>query len=61
MREKHKNQGNAIQPSVLEYIHEHVSSFPAHIAQYTSTPVTYLDAELSVTTIYNLFVENTLT
>lgn len=56
MRGKHGNRGNAIPASILVKINEHVNSFPKHTSHYSSTPVKYLDAQLNVTKMYELFI-----
>lgn len=56
-RGKHENRGNAIPASILVKIHEHIDLFPKHISHYTSTPVTYLDAQLNVAKMHELFIE----
>lgn len=57
MRGKHPNRVNAIPPEILILIQEHISSFPTKITHYTPMPVVYLDAELSVKKMYDLFVD----
>lgn len=55
-RGKHDNRGNAIPLETNIKIREHIESFPKHIAHYTSTPVTYLAADLNVKKMHELFI-----
>lgn len=56
MRGKYRNRPNAIPPEVLLHIHEQISSFPTKITYYTPIPALYLDAELLVRQMYDLFL-----
>lgn len=58
MREKHKNRGNILDPAINCKIHEHISSFPTKQAHYTSTPIIYLEAHLTIKKMHELFIVN---
>lgn len=47
--------GNKISEETREYIHNHISSFPTHLSHYTGTPTKYLDPNLSIMTMFELF------
>ena len=57
MRGKHVNRGNTLDPVVLNKIDEHISSFPTKVSHYTSHPITYLQADLTVKKMHELFTE----
>lgn len=49
--------GNKISEEVREHVQNHISSFPTHLSHYTGTPTKYLDPDLSVMTMFELFKE----
>lgn len=49
--------GNAISPEVLQKIHDHIASFPTHLSHYTGEPTRYLDPNLNVMTMFDLFTK----
>lgn len=56
-RGKHGKRAN-VKPAFIDaLINDHIKSFPTHVAHYTSKPVTYLDAELTVSSMHKLFLE----
>lgn len=57
MRGKHRNRGNTIDSTILDQISEHISSFPKKESHYTSVPVTYLEAGLTVRKMHELFLQ----
>ena len=36
--------------------HKYISSFPTQCTHYTEKPINYLDAQLSVKTVYDMFM-----
>lgn len=53
---KHGKRAN-VKPAFIDaLINDHIKSFPTHAAYYTSKPVTYLDAELTVSSMHNLIM-----
>lgn len=56
-RGKHVNRGNVLPAVVNAMISDHVKCFPTYVSHYTSKPVTYLDAELTVSKMHMLFLE----
>lgn len=49
--------GKKISEEIREHVHNHISSFPTHLSHYTGTPTKYLDPDLSVMTMFELFKE----
>lgn len=58
MRGKHKNRGSIVDPEINCKIHHHISSFPTKQAHYTSTPIIYLEAHLTVKKMHEVFIVN---
>lgn len=56
-RGKHEIRGNAIDPTIRAKISEHIASFPKKVSHYSSVPISYLEAGLTVRKMYQLFLE----
>lgn len=56
-RGKHKIRGNSIGPTVRAKISGHITSFPKKESHYTTVPVIYLEAGLTVRKMHELFLE----
>lgn len=54
-RGKHGNRGNAIPPSLLRTIDDHIASFPCKESHYCSKLIKYLAADLDIKTLHELF------
>lgn len=56
-RGKHSNRPHVKPISVNSDIHDHIKSFPTYTTRYGSKPITYLNAELTVTKMHSLFLQ----
>ncbi|CAH1988271.1 unnamed protein product [Acanthoscelides obtectus] len=57
LRGTHNNRPHTLQPQVTSKIHHHIESFPRRTSHYSSKEIHYLDSNLNVKTMYNLFVK----
>ena len=56
-RGKHMNRGNALGADVIAKIDGHIRSFPIHVSQYSNRNIIYLDTQLNIKIMHNLFCE----
>ncbi|XP_060531652.1 uncharacterized protein LOC132705208 [Cylas formicarius] len=55
MRGRHANRGNKLDGAIVAKIDDHIKSFPKKESHYSSKLITYLDASLNITKMYELF------
>lgn len=53
---KHANRANKVDGAIVVKIDDHIKSFPKKESHYSSKFITYLDASLNFTKIYELFI-----
>lgn len=55
-RGKHGNRGNVKDPQIVAKIDSHINEFPVKVSKYKAVQVSYLDSELNVNKMYELFL-----
>lgn len=56
-RGKHINRGNVIEPDIIAKIDAHIRSFSTHQSHYSGKSIVYLDSNLNVKKMHDLFCE----
>lgn len=56
-RGKHGNRGNVKKEDIIAKIDSHISEFPVKVSKYKTTQVSYLDSDLNVKKMHDLFLE----
>lgn len=56
-RGKHGNRGNVKNAQIIAKIDSHISEFPVKVSKYKAVQVSYLDSDLNVNKMHELFLE----
>ena len=57
LRGKHLKRSNTLEPDVIAKIDAHIKSIPSHQSHYSGKVISYLDSDLNVKKMHNLFCE----